>query len=135
MSRAICVIDDDEDVRGVMCFALEFEGIKALPFASGIEAELALKNLSPTEYPGMIIVDYMMPDMDGVEFITRMMDLYPDTLGTIPMGLSTARFSDETSDLPERAFRLEKPVDLKEFIALAKKYSGIEPTHTSHFPS
>lgn len=133
MSRPICIIDDDEDVRGVMCFALEFEGIQALAYKSGVEALAALKELKPHEYPGMIIVDFMMPDMDGVEFISKMVEDYPDTLGRIPMGLSTARFEDETQDLPERAFRLEKPVDLKEFIELAKKYSEIDSSYTSHF--
>lgn len=132
MTRPICVIDDDEDVRGVMCFALEFEGIPSMSFESGKEAESFLNKLAPAELPGMIIVDFMMPEMDGVEFITRMMEQYPETLGKIPMGLSTARFEDETMDLPQRAFRLEKPVDLKDFIALAKKYSQIEPDHSSH---
>lgn len=134
MSRPICVIDDDEDVRGVLCFALEFEGITPLSFSSGPEAEATLLTLSPEELPGMIVVDYMMPEMDGVEFITHMMETYPDTIGAIPMALSTARFEDETSDLPERAFRLEKPVDLKKFIDLAKKYSQSDASYTSHFP-
>ena len=123
MSRPICVIDDDEDVRGVLCFALEFEGITPLSFASGPEAEAVLSTLSDEELPGMIVVDYMMPEMDGVEFITHMIEDYPETLGKIPMALSTARFEDETSTLPDRAFRLEKPLDLKKFIELAKKYS------------
>lgn len=133
MSRPICVIDDDEDVRGVLCFALEFEGLTPMPFSSGPEAEAALARLSASELPGMIVVDYMMPDMDGVEFITHMMETYPDSIGMIPMALSTARFEDETSTLPERAFRLEKPVDLKTFIDLAKRYSETDSSHTSHF--
>jgi CheY-like chemotaxis protein len=134
MSRPICVIDDDEDVRGVLCFALEFEGLKALSFSSGPEAEAVLSTLSEDELPGMIVVDYMMPEMDGVQFITHMMEDYPETIGRIPMALSTARFEDETSDLPDRAMRLEKPVDLKSFITLAKKYAQADSHYTSHFP-
>lgn len=123
MSRPVCIIDDDEDVRGVMCFALEFDGIEALPFSSGPEAEEYLSQVSPEKYPGMIIVDYMMPDLNGIEFITHIFEKYPDTLAKIPIALSTARFEDETSGLPEGAMRLEKPVDLQLFINLAKQYS------------
>ncbi len=123
MSRPICIIDDDEDVRGVMCFALEFEGIKALPFASGLEAEEYLQKAPLENLPGLIIVDYMMPDQNGIEFIIRLFKEYPDTLAKIPIALSTARFADETADLPKGALRLEKPVDLNTFMGLAKKYS------------
>lgn len=125
MTRPICIIDDDEDVRGVMCFALEFEGIEALPFSSGPEAEERLSHMSQDQYPGMIVVDYMMPEMDGIEFITRIFENYPDTLAKIPIALSTARFSDETADLPDGAMRLEKPVDLRHFIELARQYSQV----------
>jgi len=123
MSRPICIIDDDEDVRGVMCFALEFEGLKSLTFGSGFEAEEKLSQMPEAEYPGMILVDYMMPEMNGIEFITRIYEKYPDTLAKIPIALSTARFSDETAELPAGAMRLEKPVDLNQFIKMAREYS------------
>ena len=125
MNRPVCIIDDDEDVRGVMCFALEFEGIDSLPFSSGLEAEAFLSQAAAEELPCMIIVDYMMPDMNGIEFITRIFEKYPDTLAKIPIALSTARFSDETADLPEGALRLEKPVDLQTFISMARQYSNL----------
>ena len=135
MSRSIFVIDDDEDVREVLCFALKFEGVSTFAFQSGSEAEEFLKTLNFSEYPGLMVVDYMMPDMDGVEFINKMITVYPETLGLIPMALSTARFEDETSDLPPRALRLPKPVNLEEFIALSKKFANLDPTHTSQFLS
>lgn len=122
MGRSVCIIDDDEDVRGVMCFALEFEGIKALPYSSGAEAEENLSKMPIEDYPCMIIVDYMMPEMDGIEFIKKIFEKYPNTLAKIPVALSTARFSDETADLPEGAIRLEKPVDLESFITMVKSF-------------
>lgn len=133
MSRPIFVIDDDEDVREVLCFALEFEGVSSFAFRSGQEAEAFLKTLSFAEYPGLMIVDFMMPEMDGVEFINRMISVYPDSIGLIPMALSTARFEDETGDLHSRAFRLSKPVNLEEFISLSKIHSNLDPIHISQF--
>lgn len=122
MTRPICIIDDDEDVRSVMTFALEFEGMTTLPFASALQAEEYLSRLPQDELPCLIIVDYMMPEMDGVEFINVLHTDYPDTLARLPIALSTARLSDETEELPYPVMRLEKPLDLNHFLQLAKAH-------------
>lgn len=132
MSNQVCIIDDDDDVRGVMCYALEFEGIECLSFNSGESAVQYLSKLDPAHYPCMILVDFMMPKMNGVEFLKLLVDEYPNTLGQIPMGLSTARYPDETAELPARAFRLEKPVDLRIFIDMAKYYVSVKKANSSY---
>lgn len=122
MNRPVCIIDDDEDIRGVMSFALEYEGINTITFHDAKSAEEGLTKLNSSEYPCVILVDYMMPGINGIEFIKKMRDKYPDTIAKIPMGLSSAGFHEETSILPNGAFRLEKPVDLQNFVGLARDY-------------
>lgn len=122
MKNSVCIIDDDHDIRNVMCFALEFEGIKTLPFENGIKALSYLSQLDPNHYPCLILVDFTMPGMDGVEFISHIRSTYPDTLGKVPVGLSTARYPDEISNLPAGVFQMEKPIDLQDFIDIAKKH-------------
>lgn len=122
MNRPICIIDDDEDVRAVMCFALEFEGIQSMTFESAKRAEEYMLTLDPNALPCLIIIDYMMPDMDGVDFINLALNKYPDTIGSIPMALSTARLSEETQSLPSGVILLPKPLDLHDLISIAKKH-------------
>jgi CheY-like chemotaxis protein len=122
MNHPVCIIDDDDDVREVMSFALEYEGIQSIPFASAMQAEAYLSNLTPDYLPSLIFVDFMMPEMDGMEFITLMREKYPDTLGRIPMVLSTARLAEDTDVMPAGVVKLEKPIDLDHFIRIAKEH-------------
>jgi CheY-like chemotaxis protein len=121
MNHPVCIIDDD-DVREVMSFALEYEGIQSIPFASAMQAEAYLSNLSPEYLPSLIFVDFMMPEMDGLEFINLMREKYPDTLGKIPMVMSTARLAEDTDVMPADVLKLEKPIDLDHFIKIAKEH-------------
>ena len=131
---SVCIIDDDEDVRNVMSFALEFEGIRTHPLESGKKAFEYLRSLSPQAYPGLIVVDFTMPDMNGLEFIQLLRRNYPDILGQIPFALSTARCPHELKemDLPEDVMILEKPLDLNRFIEFAKSFTS-GPQQVSSF--
>lgn len=133
MKRPICIIDDDEDVRGVMCYALEFEGISSISFESALKAEEFLSKQSVEELPCLIIVDYMMPDMDGMDFINLVLNKYSKTIGSIPLALSTARMTDETQGLPESVILLPKPLDLHDLIGVAKKYYSMQAQTCSSF--
>jgi CheY-like chemotaxis protein len=131
MNKPVCIIDDDEDVRAVMCFALEFEDIKTLPLENGLKAIEYLSKLSPDEYPCLIVVDYTMPEMNGIDFIKSIRKNFPDTLGKIPMALSTARIPDKDEYKLENLTILIKPIDLPDFINLVKSYYS--PPYDSHF--
>lgn len=125
INHPICIIDDDDDVRGVISFALNFEGIDTLPFESARKAEEYISKLSPENYPCLIIVDYTMPEMDGVEFIDLLSEKYPDTLGKIPVALSTAHQSDDILNIPDHVMRLQKPFQLSELMKMAKEYYSL----------
>lgn len=122
MNQPICIIDDDADIREVMKYALDFEGMQSLLFASAKSALEYLKELSVDCLPCLIIVDLMMPEMNGEEFIEILKKHYPDTLGKIPVVISSARLYDETSHGYRSIRRLDKPVALDSLYNLARDY-------------
>lgn len=69
MSRTVLVVDDEPDIREIVRLALErLAGWTVLTAASGVEAlALAAENL-----PDGIILDVMMPGMDGPETARRL---------------------------------------------------------------
>jgi len=120
MKRPVWIIDDDEDVRAVMVYALEFEGIQVKAFESATRALEHLYVLENTDYPSLMIVDYMMPEMDGVEFIGLLKEAR-ETFGKIPVVLSTARVELD-SPTPQGIEFLNKPLDLSDFLSMVKRY-------------
>ncbi|HJQ84617.1 MAG TPA: response regulator [Candidatus Binatia bacterium] len=64
--RKILVVEDDNDVREAMIHVLAAEGYEAIPAGDGEEA---LSAIDGGLEPCVILLDLMMPRMDGWEFI------------------------------------------------------------------
>jgi len=65
------IVDDDESVRDSLCLLLEACGFTARAFASGREFLAA----APSLRPGVVISDFQMPEMDGLELQRRLAEL------------------------------------------------------------
>lgn len=63
MEKRILIVDDDRDIVTLITKSLKFEQFDVIPTYSGNEA---LKKLSENQID-FIILDIMMPDMDGLE--------------------------------------------------------------------
>ncbi|MES2525901.1 MAG: response regulator [Bdellovibrionota bacterium] len=118
MKRVVCIIDDDEDVRDVVTYALEDDGFEVMPFANPEEALTELKDMD--QLPGFFLLDYLMPRMDGLAFIKKIRSDYHDTLGKIPMALSSA--NGKINDLPTGVMELQKPMDLDVLLDLVRDH-------------
>ena len=71
MTKCILVIDDDEDIQDVALVALEVVGgWKVTTASSGSEG----LRLAATEQPDAIVLDVMMPEMDGVATLKQLQD-------------------------------------------------------------
>lgn len=88
----ILVVDDEEDVRRIVAIAL-----KQLPFpaeiltaGNGIEALKAVE----AEHPSLVVLDLMMPQMDGFEVCRRLRENVKTAF--IPILMLTARGESET---------------------------------------
>jgi signal transduction histidine kinase/DNA-binding response OmpR family regulator len=79
------VVEDDPPTREMFRRMLESDGWSVTEAANGREA-LARVDQSP---PGLIVLDLMMPEMDGFEFLTELQQ--HETWRTIPVVVVTAR--------------------------------------------
>ena len=105
----IMVVEDDLPLQKMMCSYLSLNGYEALPAGNGEEA---LELLSHT-LPDLMIVDVMMPVMDGWELTREVRRDYP----LMPIILVTALSSLEDKRVGFSAGAddyLTKPVDLTE---------------------
>jgi signal transduction histidine kinase/DNA-binding response OmpR family regulator len=64
-ASSVLVVEDDPGNRQLLCRQLEKEGIR---FAEAENGSVALEQIA-TEKPGLILLDLMMPVMDGFEFL------------------------------------------------------------------
>ena len=75
----ILVVDDDERVRRAVEIILHHSGYQVVPTASGQEAI----DLTSSIKPNLVLMDVMMPFMDGLETIRRIREL-PE-VGQVPV--------------------------------------------------
>jgi diguanylate cyclase (GGDEF)-like protein len=84
MERTLLLVDDEENVLSALERVLRHDGYTILRASSGDEG-LAL--LSRNEV-GVVISDQRMPEMSGVEFLTRVKELYPRTMRMVLTGFA-----------------------------------------------
>ena len=86
MQRRILIIDDEQDIREVAAASLELVGgFAVLTEASGDAGIAAARR----EQPDAILLDLMMPEMDGFETLKRLKQ--DESTEHIPVILLTAR--------------------------------------------
>src|SRR3954469_4026788 len=112
-SMAILVVDDDDDIRDAVQDVLESEGYKTLGACNGQEALDLLR--SERDRPSLILLDLMMPEMDGWEFLSKV-DAEPALRG-MPVALMSAHPSiqkalDKGPSELSRRLLLPKPLNL-----------------------
>ena len=87
--KTIMVVDDNPDIITIVKTILEGRGFTVFSASSGPE----LLNLLPTQRADLIILDIMMPEMDGLEVLTRLKG--KTETSTIPVILLTAKVQYE----------------------------------------
>ncbi len=118
--KTILVVEDDFDCLEAIVDALDFDGYRTISAANGEEA---LSRLEAGATPALILLDLMMPVMDGVEFLVerRRRQLAP--------GVKVLLVSGER-DLALRADTLgadgfiQKPVELESLLATVREFCG-----------
>ena len=82
---SVLVVDDEPQVAWVLRFSLEHEGYRTYTASNGIEALEELEK----HHPGLMVLDLMMPEMDGFEFISHLRG--NDAWQAIPVVVLTAK--------------------------------------------
>jgi CheY-like chemotaxis protein len=119
-ARQILVVEDDRDIRECLEEVLRDAGYAPVLATNGVEA---LAHLRASVVPGAIILDLMMPVMDGRDF--RAIQLSDERLRTIPTILLTAHAkpADAMIGMGDVIF-LAKPVDLDRLLETVARACG-----------
>lgn len=114
----ILLIDDEADMRVALAELLEEEGYTVCQAKDG---KNGLKFLEDNPKPQLILLDYMMPEMSGVEFCEKMRS--NPLWASIPVALvSAATLSKEILAGLDLAAFIEKPIEIKQFLGVVEKY-------------
>ena len=119
MAGLIVVVEDEADIRDLICVLLREEGYVVLCLSSpGL-----LAGLSPDAHPVLFLLDLMLPMITGIEVARRLRhDAYQDT-AMIAMSASPALLADaQTSGLFNGT--LAKPFDLGTLLDVAERYAA-----------
>jgi CheY-like chemotaxis protein len=118
MDPLILVVDDDRDIRDSLIETLEDHGFRAAGAANGAEALDVLR--THPERPSLILLDLMMPVMDGPEF--REEQLKNPSWADIPVVVISA-YSDV--DARARSLAVEymrKPLAIRPLIDVVRRH-------------
>nr|WP_217917677.1 MULTISPECIES: response regulator [unclassified Myxococcus] len=116
------VVDDDLDIRDALQDVFELEGYAVLLAADGLEALTQLRQVE--SMPDLILLDLMMPRMDGFAFREALR--HDTSFSRIPVLVASAdldvRGAAEGLDV---AGWLRKPLDLRELLSAVKRLSQL----------
>ena len=114
----VVVVDDDKDIIDLLKYNLEKEGIQARCFTN---PEKAWEDVQQ-DIPDAIITDWMMPELDGIDFAKKV-KFNPKTQH-IPLMMISAK-NEEGNVVTSLEFGFDdymtKPFRLKEFVARVKR--------------
>jgi len=118
--KRVLVVDDDLPLRGMLSAALRQHGFQVLLAGDGGEAQRALS----IHHPHIILLDLMMPDVNGWDFLQRLKET--GFLGQIPIIVISAHLRVDPQAILQMgvAAILPKPFNLSELIDLIEHLSA-----------
>jgi CheY-like chemotaxis protein len=111
----VLIVEDDEDLRDMMAQMLTIEGFAAASVSNGREALDYLHSNKPQ----VILLDLMMPVMDGWEF-RRQQKADPE-LAPVPVIVLSALDQGRAAPVDADAF-LKKPLDFDRLLGLVRDH-------------
>ena len=113
----IWCVEDDASIRDIEVYALRSTGFEATGFEDGVSFWQALQN----ETPELVVLDVMLPGLDGIELLRRMRA--SDAFSQIPVVMATAKGAeyDKIQGLDLGAdYYLTKPFGVMELVSCVK---------------
>ncbi len=116
----VLIVDDDPGTRAVVRASLELEGFEVVEAESGTTGLAAVDE----ESPDLILLDVMMPQMDGWEMLRRIQEVHG---GAIPVVMFSGKVDEssagEAAERGASAF-IGKPFDPQQLVDRAKQLLG-----------
>lgn len=118
--RPVLVVDDDFEIRAVLAEILEDAGHPVVLAANGLEAMNALRG---GLVPAVILLDLMMPVMDGWEFC-KQWRADPE-ISRFPVIIVSAHSrADAAAAASGATGSLQKPIELEDLLRTVNRFRG-----------
>jgi CheY-like chemotaxis protein len=111
----ILIVDDDLDIREVLSEMLVERGFEVVTAANGLEAIERVESMAVP--PSTILLDLMMPVMDGYSFLEQRKK--SPALAAIPVAVVTAGNGVDRSRLASAPL-IPKPIDVPKLLGLLR---------------
>jgi CheY-like chemotaxis protein len=117
MGDYVLVVDDDPDLRQILCEVIREAGVPCVATSNGKEA---LAHLTGSPAPALILLDLEMPIMDGRAF--RVRQLADPAIAEVPVAVLSA--DDRSAEVPELngTIWLHKPIDLASLLDIVGRH-------------
>ncbi|MFQ5887861.1 MAG: response regulator transcription factor [Candidatus Hydrothermarchaeales archaeon] len=118
----ILIVDDEPDILFILKNALKKEGYDIVEMTSGNECLLKIEEIKPD----LVILDIMMPDIDGWEVCKRIKESFKD----IPVSMLSVRKSEDSIEKSLKYANadrhLTKPIKIEEVRRTVKQLVAIQ---------
>jgi chemosensory pili system protein ChpA (sensor histidine kinase/response regulator) len=115
----IMIVDDDEDIRDVVGMLLQLEGFQVATAKDGLDA---LEKLQAGLRPALVLLDMMMPRMDGETLLTTLRA--DPELARQPVAVMSGHHAARQKALELGASGcLVKPVELEDLLRLVHRFA------------
>jgi CheY-like chemotaxis protein len=113
----VLIVDDDADIRELMKIVLESEGYRVNVASDGLDA---LEQLQSGTRPSLILLDLMMPRMDGEQFLKEIRSTRSSRTPVVIMSGHAA--AQRKADELHAVYCLMKPVECSELLKTVKRF-------------
>lgn len=116
----ILLVEDDSDLSFVLALTLREAGFTVRSAMNGRQAMDQLQLTLPADVPGLILLDHMMPGMNGTE--VRLAQLKDPAISSIPVVMLSGDGDVKHRAAALRVDYLLKPVDLDELLLTVARH-------------
>lgn len=117
MKKNILVIDDDQAMLDSLDLILSEEGYDVETMIDG----RSLENISPRYVPDIILIDYFLPDENGMQIVRRLKK--QKNMANTPIIMMSAAYHLTNQSLsPEVDDYFSKPFDINKLMASIKQH-------------
>lgn len=124
----VLLVDDDADVREIITLVLQLHGVPVATAADGVEA-LARLRASPDI--GLVLLDLMMPLLDGEGVLREMKQDPSPTMTTPVVVMSGNRNVQATATRMGAAGCLLKPIELDDLLHIVGRFVPVTAEQTA----
>jgi len=114
MSHTVLVVEDEKELREMMCEALELNGYNVV---TAVEGGAALEAMERIEHLCLVLLDLLMPGMNGWDFFKEIRAR--PKYAAVPVIVH----SSSPAGAPEGATRvLKKPIELERLLEVVREF-------------